>query len=282
MSTAYKQLITHASQTLQRVSDTPQLDAEGLLSQVIQQNRTYLYTWPDKVVTDAELEQFDALLQRRAQGEPVAYITGTREFWSMQLVVNPHTLIPRPETELLVEKILELTRENTAASILELGTGSGAIALALAHELPSASILATELNPNTLDVAQHNVIIQGHRNVRLLESDWFSALSLCWFDVIVSNPPYIAEGDAHLTEGDVRFEPPLALTAGPEGLDAIRHICHEAPNWLLPGGWLLLEHGYDQATKVQTLMQQAGLVNSHTFQDLAGHGRVTTGQLPEC
>jgi release factor glutamine methyltransferase len=207
----------------------------------------------------------------------VAHLTGEREFWSLPLQVNEHTLIPRPDTETLVQWALELPLAG-ARTVADLGTGSGAVALALASERPDWSVLATDFSAQSLQVAASNRARLKLYNVALLRCDWLSALGAARFDLLVSNPPYIAEGDAHLTEGDLRFEPASALRSGPDGLDALRSIIAGAPAVLRPGGWLLLEHGYDQADAVRKLLVEAGFAGVMSRSDLAGHSRVSGGQ----
>jgi release factor glutamine methyltransferase len=249
------------------------LEAELLLAHVLGVNRAWFFAHPDDVVDAAIGERFDALVRRRAQGEPIAYITGTRDFWSMTLEVTPATLIPRPETEHLVERALE--RLPQGGSVVDLGTGSGAIALAIARERSDVSVRAVDASGAALEVARRNAEALGLRRVRFDEGDWFAPLHGMRFDVVVSNPPYIEEGDAHLVQGDLRFEPGSALASGSDGLSDIRRIAQAAPLHLLPGGWLLLEHGWNQGAAVRDILRQAGLVESFTAQDLEGRDRVS-------
>jgi release factor glutamine methyltransferase len=217
-------------------------------------------------------------LAQRLQGRPIAHITGRREFWSREFQVTPEVLIPRPETELLVELALARIQPEQTARIADLGTGSGAVAITLALERPKASVTALDLSPAALRIAEANAARLGAGNVRFVESDWFAALPAAEsFDLIVSNPPYIAESDPHLGLGDVRFEPPMALASGPDGLDAIRHIVGQALARLNPGGWLLFEHGYDQSAAAQGLLKAAGFQAVGSFADLQGHLRVSGG-----
>lgn len=255
--------------------DSPKLDAEVLLGFVLGQSRTYLYTWPERELSATQQSLLEELVARRASGTPVAYLVGEREFWSLPLQVNEHTLIPRPETELLVEQALaRLPRSGRA---LDLGTGTGAIALALVSERPDAEIWAVDASLEALKVARANVERLG-LPVQLVHSDWFAQVSGQRFHLIVSNPPYIAEADPHLGQGDVRFEPLTALASGRDGLTDIRQIVARAPAHLHPGGWLLFEHGYDQGAPVRELLTQAGFSGVETVQDYGGNDRVTLGQ----
>lgn len=260
-------------------SPTARLDAELLLAAALGKPRSYLHTWPEKIVSSEAALTFAHSLQRRRAGEPVAYILGQQGFWKLDLEVAPHTLIPRPDTELLVETALDLLPA-TPATVLDLGTGSGAIALALASERPAWQVKAVDRVLEAVALAERNRQRLQLENVSVLNSHWFSALAGQHFDLIISNPPYIAAGDVHLAEGDVRFEPESALVAGADGLDDIRHIVAEAAGHLNAGGWLMLEHGYDQAAAVRDLLQIAGFEQVESRQDLGGHERITLGRLP--
>ncbi len=220
------------------------------------------------------------LLARRRAGEPIAYITGRREFWSLELRVSPHTLIPRAETELLVEQALALIPQTASFTIADIGTGSGAVALALASERSRCRILATDLSAAALDVAQDNARRLRLDRIEFREGSWFSPLTGERFAIVVSNPPYVREGDPHLDSGDLRFEPALALRAGPDGLDAIRAVAAQALNCLDSGGWLLLEHGYDQGPAVGDILREAGYRDCVSHRDLAGHIRVSAARRP--
>ena len=260
-------------------SPTARLDAELLLAAALGKSRSYLHTWPEKIVSSEAALTFAHYLQRRRAGEPVAYILGQQGFWNLDLEVAPHTLIPRPDTELLVETALELLPA-TPAKVLDLGTGSGAIALALASERPVWKVTAVDRVIEAVALAERNRQRLGLENVTVLNSHWFSALVDQRFDLIISNPPYIAAGDIHLGEGDVRFEPESALVAGVDGLDDIRQIIAAAPAHLHTGGWLMLEHGYDQASAVRDLLHGAGFTHVESRKDLGTHERITLGRLP--
>ena len=280
MSSSIGELLDSLTQQFSAVSDSARVDAEVLLSFVSQKNRTWLYTWPERELTEPQNHQLQALIQRRLQGEPVAYLIGQREFWSLTLEVSPDTLIPRPDTELLVEVALELLahRSTEKLNIVDLGTGTGAIALAIACEQPQWQVVGLDQIPAAVQLAQRNQQQLQIPNARFLESDWFSALDKQRFDLIVSNPPYIEQQDPHLELGDVRFEPRSALVADDDGLSDIKHIIAQAPVYLAAQGWLLFEHGYQQAEAVRNLLSERGFVEVQTRCDLAGHERATLGQ----
>jgi len=259
------------------------IDAQLLLLHTVGRtgsDRAWLLAHDNDVLAPAQHTQFLALCQRRAAGEPVAYLTGRRGFWRFDLAVTPDTLIPRPETELLVERALERLPADRAVAIADLGTGSGAIALALAHERPRARVLATDASASALAVARANAQANALHNVAFRAGSWLDPLGDEAFDLIASNPPYIAEGDPHLGQGDLRFEPPMALSSGADGLDAIRTLAAGAPARLRPGGWLLLEHGWDQGPAVRALLAAAGFEVVATHRDLEQRDRVTLGRRP--
>ncbi|MCO7504865.1 MULTISPECIES: peptide chain release factor N(5)-glutamine methyltransferase [Pseudomonas] len=259
-------------------SPTARLDIELLLAAAIGKSRSYLHTWPERIVSSEAAATFATYLQRRSEGEPVAYILGQQGFWKLDLEVAPHTLIPRPDTELLVEVALELLPA-TPLQVLDLGTGSGAIALALASERGGWQVTAVDRVPEAVALAERNRQRLQLDNAKVLASHWFDALPGQRFALIVSNPPYIAEQDPHLAAGDVRFEPSSALVAGSDGLDDLRQIITQAPQHLLPGGWLLLEHGYDQAAAVRELLARHGFEQIQSRTDLGGHERISLGRL---
>jgi release factor glutamine methyltransferase len=255
-------------------------DAAVLLAHAVGHPRSWLYAHGGDDVDAATADAFAALLARRASGEPVAYLTGRRGFWRFDLAVTPDTLIPRPETELLVELALARLPPGRALRIADLGTGSGAIALALAHERPRARVVATEASAAALEVARGNADALRIGNVAFRHGDWLAPLAGERFDLIAGNPPYIAAGDPHLGEGDLRFEPGVALASGSDGLDAIRTIVRDVPAHLVLGGWLLLEHGWEQGAAVRALLQRAGFVDISTERDLEARDRVTLGRIP--
>lgn len=258
-------------------SESPKRDAEILLEHVTGKSRTYLLAFGETLLTAQQEAQLAALLARRKTGEPVAHLVGEREFWSLPLYVSAATLIPRPDTECLVEQAL--ARLPTAAcSILDLGTGTGAIALALATERPDCTVTAVDVMPDAVTLAQRNVERLGLGNVTVLQSSWFTALENRLFALIVSNPPYIDEHDPHLAQGDVRFEPLTALVAANEGLADLDHIVTTSRQHLLPGGWLLVEHGWTQGNAVRALFSNAGYRAVATCRDYGGNERLTLGQ----
>ncbi|MCL1634438.1 peptide chain release factor N(5)-glutamine methyltransferase [Luteimonas sp. SX5] len=254
-------------------------DAELLLLHALQRrDRAWLFAHAaDPVPADAA-SRFESLIARREQGEPVAYLLGRRGFWTLDLETTPAVLIPRPETELLVEQAAVRIPADRSVRVADLGTGSGAIALAIASERPQASVVATDASEAALAVARANARAHGIRNVEFRHGDWLSPLAGERFDLIASNPPYIAAGDPHLRQGDLRFEPESALASGSDGLDAIRTIVRAAPAHLLPGGWLLLEHGWEQGEAVRGLLRLAGFVDVATERDLESRDRVTLGR----
>ncbi len=250
-----------------------------LLGFVLHKPQSYLYAWPKHRLDPASLKTYAALVKRRARGEPLAYITGHREFWSLDLNVTRATLIPRPETELLVERALRHIPEHRACKVADLGTGSGAIALAIASERPQCRITATDISVDALEVTRQNIHRLALSNIELIQGDWYDPLPHAdRFDLLVSNPPYVASADPHLSRGDLAWEPSTALQAGTDGLDAIRSIAALAPNHLKQAGWLLLEHGCDQGHEVRNILRKAGFRHLRTHIDLAGLERVTEGK----
>jgi release factor glutamine methyltransferase len=254
------------------------LDAEILLCQALNQSRSHLRAWPDKQLQPEQIKAFKALLAQRRQGTPIAYITGNREFWSRDFQVSPDVLIPRPDTELLIELSLKLIPADEPVKVIDLGTGSGIIAITLAAERPHAHISATDFSLAALRIAQVNAEKHRINNIQFYHSNWFADVPDTQFDLIVSNPPYIAEDDVHLQQGDVRFEPQSALSAPEQGLADIRTIAGAARNYLKPGGHLLIEHGYNQQQQAQTLFKDLHYDNVQTYKDLSGQPRVTHGQ----
>jgi len=273
-------MLEAAAAELEGSSHSPALDAEILLAHVLGRPRAFLRAHADDAVARADHDRFRSLLARRLAGEPVAYLTGRRGFWSLDLEVGPGVLVPRPETELLVEIAVGALAGRRHPHILDLGTGSGAIALAIARERPRCRIIATDISQDALAVAAANAQRLGLSNVQCHAGDWCAALPDQPFDLIVSNPPYIAEDDIHLTRGDVRFEPRHALASGPQGMDALQHITRCASTRLRPQGWLLLEHGYDQVHTVTRLLHEHGYREVHDYPDDAGLGRVIAGRQP--
>jgi release factor glutamine methyltransferase len=261
---------------LNHLSDTATVDCELLLCHVLDVDRSYLKTWPDRELTSAVEAQFQQLLERRIQGEPVAYLIGTQGFWTLDLMVSPDTLIPRPETELLVEAALELALPQQA-KVLDLGTGTGAIALALATERAQWQVSAVDLMPKAVQLASDNCQRHQLDNVEIFQSSWFAEIPVQRFDLIVSNPPYIEDGDQHLTQGDVRFEPASALVSGSDGLNDLRLLIAESVNYLAYRGWLMVEHGFQQGSAVRELFRQAGFSAVETRADLNGLERITLG-----
>ena len=255
------------------------LEAQLLLQHALKVNRAWLIAHENDALEANIHEVFEALLSRRLNGEPIAYILGTREFYGLNLKVTTDTLIPRPDTETLVEAALAKISHQEKSQILDLGTGTGAIALAIAKYRPQAHVTALDASQAALNIAIENAQNLNISNVKFILSDWFNALNTEKFDVIVSNPPYIEAADAHLKQGDLRFEPVSALASGEDGLDAIRRIITRAPQHLNPDGWLMLEHGYNQASKVAALLEQAGFSDIGHVKDLSGIDRVTIGRL---
>ena len=254
-------------------------DAEPLLVHALGVDRAWLFAHATDPVAATDADRYRTLVARRRAGEPVAYLTGWRGFWTLELAVTPATLVPRPETELLVDLALARLPVDAPVRVADLGTGSGAIALAIASERPRAQVLATDASSAALDVARGNAARNGIGNVAFRLGSWLQPLGEDTFDLIASNPPYIAEGDPHLAQGDLRFEPAMALSCGADGLDAIRVIVRDAPACLRPGGWLLLEHGWEQGDAVRALLAAAGFADVATERDLEQRDRVSLGRL---
>ena len=271
------ELLRQAAAALQDCSDSPQLDAQVLLCHVLDKPRSYLFTWPDRALDEHSRQRFQALLEQRLAGIPVAHLTGSREFWSLPLRVSADTLIPRPDTELLVAAILEAFPRAEGIELADLGTGSGAIALAIASERPGWRLVASDLSGTALRQARANARALGLDNIEFIAGRWCQPLADRRFDIIVSNPPYIAADDPHLSRGDLRFEPRSALVSGPEGLDDIHDICACARQHLKPGGLLMLEHGYQQQQAVQDIFTLYGFEQIRQYRDLASNPRATSG-----
>jgi release factor glutamine methyltransferase len=273
------QALQQARKELSELADTdPQLEAEVLLASILGVTRSHLFAWPEQALTAEQERCFKEQVERRQQGEPIAYLTGQREFWTQLLEVSPATLIPRPETELLVAWALELIPVESSSKIADLGTGCGAITAALATELPRCRIVATDSSPEALVVAEANFSRLRLERVSVIQGDWCGALPPEErYDLLVTNPPYVAVGDPCLQQGDLPREPLQALVSGHDGLDDIRRIIVEAPDHLVAGGWLLLEHGAEQGEALRCLLNDAGFSNIETRRDLAGHERVTGG-----
>jgi len=262
-------------------ADEAAIDARLLLQHSLKVDHAWLIAHINDELTDAQSESFQQLLARRLNGEPIPYILGIREFYGLPLKTTPSTLIPRPDTETLVEVALNKLPTNQNLKVLDLGTGTGAIALAIAKNRPQAQVTAIDFSDESLSIAKEDAQNLDLARVRFMQSDWFASLQNEKFDVIVSNPPYIAENDAHLTQGDLRFEPPIALASGKDGLDDIRRIIQAAPSYLNLYGWLMFEHGYDQAEKVAELLRLRGFDRVSHVKDLAGTLRVTLGRMPQ-
>lgn len=272
-----KKSLALSSTQLSSLSDTAQLDCELLLSFVLNKSRTYLHAWPDKELSKEDLNKFNRLLERRLKGEPIAHILGERGFWSLNLKVTPDTLIPRPDTERLVELALDIIPQQAQWSILDLGTGTGAIALSLAKENSLCHITATDQSIAALNVAKENAEKNQISNITFIQSNWLKELENQQFEMIVTNPPYIKASDPHLMQGDIRFEPHSALTSGPDGLDDIRTIIASSMKFLKKDGVLLIEHGYDQANEVCELLKAANFTQVTDFNDDNGNPRVAIG-----
>ncbi len=270
-------LLTAATTQLAPMSETALLDAEVLLCHCLNKNRSFLRAWPEHQPNNEQIACFKSLIKQRLQGVPVAYLTGEREFWSRSFKVGPDVLIPRPDTELLIELSLDLLPKDKPCKIIDLGTGSGILAITLAAERPLSKVIATDLSPAALSVARQNAERLNTGNVCFLQSHWFEAITDDDFDLVISNPPYIDENDPHLKEGDVRFEPASALVSDENGLKDIRCIAEQARQHLKNNGHLLVEHGYNQQAEVQTIFKNLNYRQVETHTDLSSNPRVTSG-----
>jgi release factor glutamine methyltransferase len=280
MATEISRLVEEGIARLRRVTDEPRREAEILLAAALDKPRTYLLTHPDQQVRDCEAtDRYEAHVTRRAHGEPIAYILGEKEFWSLSLEVTPAVLIPRPETELAVERTLQHLPVDAPGRVLDLATGSGAIALAVAHDRPRLQVVATDISPAAVAVARRNATRLHLANVEVRSGPWYQPVAGEHFTLVVSNPPYIAEGDRRVERGVLRFEPHQALFAGDDGLEALRAVVGEAPQHLVPGGWLIVEHGDTQGAEVRDLFAAAGFRDVATCRDLAGLERCSEGRI---
>ncbi len=270
--------LLNTTNSLSEISETALLDAEVLLSHALAKPRSHLRAWPEKILTEQEYSYFTDLTNQRQQGKPIAYVLSSREFWSRDFKVTEDTLIPRPDTELLIELSLSLLANIPHANIIDLGTGSGIIAITLAAEQADLAVTATDFSQAALEIAKENAATHQTNHIDFIHSDWFKNVRPQTFDLIVSNPPYIANNDSHLFQGDVRFEPITALTAGNDGLSDIKDICHHSRRYLSNKGTLLIEHGYDQQAAAQEIFSHFGYHSIKTHHDLSGNPRVTTGK----
>jgi len=270
--------LNNATQLLSKTSDSAALDAEVLLCHVLDKPRSHLRAWPEKTLQNQQSQQFETLINLRQQGEPIAYITGHKEFWSREFEVSPAVLIPRPDTELLIELSLNLLTNKSDAQIIDLGTGSGAIAITLAAERTDIKVIASDLSTKALEIAKNNANKHTVNNIQFIQSNWFNNIPLIQFDLIISNPPYIDSSDPHLSEGDVRFEPDSALIADDHGLQDINSLCNQARQYLKADATLLIEHGFDQKEAVQAIFKSFDYTQVTTYSDLSGNPRVTSGQ----
>lgn len=275
----YKALIDSATRQLYETSETPRIDCEVLMQHMLNKDMAWLISYGDTVASPEHNKAFFGLIAERLKGTPIAYIVGSRDFWSLELMVNEHVLIPRPDTETLVEQALELLPENESSNVLDLGTGSGAIALSIAKERRHSNVIALEYSKAALEVAKHNSVLNNVTNVEFRHSNWFENIGAQdRFNLIASNPPYVEPNDPHLEQGDLRFEPISALTAEEDGLADIRHIIESAPLYLEHDGWLIIEHGYNQANEVESLFRANGFTEIELFFDLNKLPRCTLGK----
>ena len=278
-SLTIKKALTQAANTLVD-GDSSLLDSEVLLAHVLNKARSYFRAWPEKILTTEELQGFQHLIEQRRAGRPIAYLVGEREFWSRSFFVSPDVLIPRPDTELLIDIAQLKFSPGQTFSILDLGTGSGVIAITLALEFENSTVTAVDASSEALAIAQKNAHQHSTRNVNFILSNWFEQVPHSGFDLIVSNPPYICENDPHLLEGDLRFEPPSALIAQHEGLQDFEHIISKAHAFLNPKGIILFEHGFQQGAAIKNLLESSGFTFTEHFQDIQGHVRATLGTKP--
>lgn len=276
-----KTALTWGFTVLDKNSSEARLEAELLLSHLLEKNRAFLFTYPEYSLSESQIKAYRQAIDLRIKGTPIAYIIGQREFWSLPLKINRHTLIPRHETECLVELALTLLPQERSLDILDLGTGSGAIALAIASERPHWHITACDQSPEALIVAQDNAQSLQIKNITFHQSNWFDSIPAQKYHAILSNPPYIAQNDEHLNQGDLRFEPLSALVSGQEGLADLQYIIANSYNKLESNGLLLLEHGYKQKDALEQLLAKSGYCEIHCWSDLAGHHRVSGGRKPQ-
>ena len=271
-------LLTASASTLQGISDSANLDAEVLLCHVLEKNRSYLRTWPEKQLNNTQLKKFKQLLELRQLGQPIAYIVGKREFWSRDFYVNSNVLIPRPDTETLIELCLQLIQHKPDAKLIDLGTGSGVIAITLAAECPQLKVTAVDSSTQALHIARKNAQLNQTPDIRFLQSDWLTQVAHESFDFIVSNPPYIDPDDPHLNQGDVCFEPSNALIAQRQGLQDIMYISEQSQHYLNNGGYLVLEHGYNQKQYVHDILNKHHYQNIQCQHDLSNQPRISYAQ----
>ncbi len=270
--------LAEAANKLTETSDSGLLDVEVLLCHVLNKSRSHLRAWPEKELLPAQQQRFIELFKQRLQGVPIAYLTGNKEFWSRDFKVDSAVLIPRPDTELLIELSLDLLANKPNPKIIDLGTGSGIIAITLASERPDLTAIATDFSDPALKVAKQNATTHQVKNIQFLKSNWFANVTPSKLDLVISNPPYIDGSDPHLSQGDVRFEPDCALIAKDQGLEDIKIITDNARHYLKPNGTLLIEHGCDQQSAVQSIFNSLNYTNIKTHTDLSGNPRVTTAQ----
>ncbi|VAW51490.1 Peptide chain release factor N(5)-glutamine methyltransferase [hydrothermal vent metagenome] len=273
-----QQALEQADYELCNASPSATLDAQVLLTHVLHCNTAHLLAWPEKELNKKQTSNFLSLVKQRQSGKPVAYLTGFREFWSLNFLVNDSTLIPRPETETLIEFVLNKFTDKKSFKLIDMGTGTGAIAISIGKEKPDWIITASDVSTDALELAKKNAKHHHTNNIAFTQSNWFENINTTDFDIIISNPPYIAENDPHLKQGDVRFEPQSALTSGKTGMDDIHHLCQHAKDYLASGGWLIVEHGYNQNQLVANCFAENDFTQIKQSQDLSGHTRMTAGK----